>query len=114
MRVMSASISAESVEFWSGSFFISDGADSTRRVALGRERAEIFYLFQAWPPQAHASLDRWRPAPGKDGLLRLLHGLLVCLLQPSAQLNRQASEMFGRHLVWPNRVEGKYEYRKNT
>jgi hypothetical protein len=25
-----------------------------------------------------------------------------------------ASEMFGRHLIWRNRVEGIYEYRKNT
>src|SRR5215470_5179572 len=43
-----------SVELWSGSFFICDGADSTRRAARKRERAGHFCLFHArflyWPP----------------------------------------------------------------
>src|SRR5262249_48141966 len=47
------SISAESVELWSGSFIISGDADSTQRAARGRERAGIFCLFQARLPQAH-------------------------------------------------------------
>src|SRR5215510_10907899 len=53
MRVISASISAESVELWSGSFFIGDGADSTRRAAWRRELASPFCFFQARFPQAH-------------------------------------------------------------
>jgi hypothetical protein len=44
-RVISASISAESVELWSGSFFIGDGADSKRRAARRRERADLFAFF---------------------------------------------------------------------
>jgi hypothetical protein len=39
---MSASISAGSVEFGSGSFFIGDGADSTQGAARRRERSERF------------------------------------------------------------------------
>src|SRR5262245_61297495 len=34
-------------------FFIGDGANSKRRAARRRERANIFYLFQALLPQAH-------------------------------------------------------------
>src|SRR5215468_4524212 len=37
-RVISASFSAESVKLRSGSFFIGDGGDSTRRAARRRER----------------------------------------------------------------------------
>jgi hypothetical protein len=55
-----ASISAESVEFWSGSFFIGDGSDSTRRAARRRERASPFCFFQARFPQAHGRLN-WLP-----------------------------------------------------
>ena len=50
---MSASISAESVELWSGSFFIGDGGDSTQRAARRRERADLFCFFHARFPQAH-------------------------------------------------------------
>src|SRR5262249_29509090 len=39
---MSASISAGSVEFGSGAFFIGDGADSTQGAARRRERSERF------------------------------------------------------------------------
>src|SRR5262245_16769142 len=52
-RVISASISAESAEFWSGSFFISDGADSTQRAARRRALASPFCFFQARFPEAH-------------------------------------------------------------
>src|SRR5215471_20457219 len=38
---------------WSRSFFIGDGADSTRRDARRRERGGRFCLFQARLPQAH-------------------------------------------------------------
>ena len=36
------SISAGSVELWSGAFFIGDGADSTRRAAWRLERWGLF------------------------------------------------------------------------
>jgi pimeloyl-ACP methyl ester carboxylesterase len=38
---------------WSGSFFIGDGADSTRHAAQRRERADLFFLFHAHLQQGH-------------------------------------------------------------
>jgi hypothetical protein len=60
---MSAAISAESVELWSGSFFSSNGGDSTRRDARRRERADLFCLFHASLQQEHHWL-----AASTDGL----------------------------------------------
>src|SRR5262249_7252074 len=48
-----------SVELWSGSFFIGDGADSTRRGAGRREQADFFYRFHAPFSQAH-ELERYK------------------------------------------------------
>src|SRR5215510_2844485 len=51
--VISASISAGSVELLSGSFLIGDGEDSMQRADRRRERADLFCLFHAPLPQAH-------------------------------------------------------------
>jgi|SRR5262249_49475337 len=60
VKVVFEECSAESVELCSGSFFISDGADSTRRAARRRERACLFCIFHARFPQAHGLLSAAR------------------------------------------------------
>src|SRR5262245_39178987 len=41
------------LRIWSRAFFISDGADSTRRSTRRREQADHFYRFHAPLPQSH-------------------------------------------------------------
>src|SRR5262249_53700498 len=53
---MSASISAGSFEFGSGSFFIGDGADSTQGGDRRRERSERFSDCHASLPQGDAKV----------------------------------------------------------
>lgn len=73
---MRASISTESVEFWSGSFFIGDDVDSTRRGAYRREQAGLFGLFQACFPQLHKRIDA-------DNLRHLMGSLIVSGVAPA-------------------------------
>jgi len=73
---MSASISTESVKFWSGSFFIGDDGDSTRRAAYRREQAGLFGLFQARFPQLHKRRDA-------DNLRHLMGSLIVSGVAPA-------------------------------